>query len=51
MEAGAPRLHASIVGGCKTMSTRLAAVISMFNRPQDVLSHILVTDPRYENDG
>lgn len=46
-----PAVHASIAGGRKTMGTRLASVLSMFGRPQDELSHVLVTNPDYEGVG
>ena len=47
----APVVHASIAGGRKTMGTRLASVLSMFGRPQDELSHVLVTDRELEGAG
>ena len=46
-----PAVHASIAGGRKTMGTRLAGVLSMFGRPEDELSHVLVTNPDYEGPG
>ena len=48
---GKPALHVSIAGGRKTMGTRLAAVLSMFGRPQDELSHVLVTRREFEGKG
>ena len=50
-EDGQPPLHASIAGGRKSMSTRLASVMAMFGRPADTLSHVLVTKREYENEG
>lgn len=35
---GKPALHVSIAGGRKTMGTRLAAVLSMFGRPQGLVT-------------
>jgi CRISPR-associated protein (TIGR02584 family) len=40
-------LHVSIAGGRKTMGFLAGAVLSMFARQQDRLSHVLV-DPRFE---
>ena len=44
-------VHASIAGGRKTMGTRLAGVLAMFGRPQDELSHVLVTKRESEGSG
>lgn len=41
-------LHASIAGGRKTMGYYLGYALSLFGRPQDRLSHVLVEDP-YES--
>lgn len=41
-------LHASIAGGRKTMGVHLGHAMSLFARPQDRLSHVLVP-PEYEN--
>ncbi|GAB4218391.1 MAG: hypothetical protein Fur007_24000 [Rhodoferax sp.] len=41
-------LHASIAGGRKTMGFYLGYALSLFGRPQDRLSHVLVSDP-YES--
>ncbi len=38
-------LHASVAGGRKTMSVALALAMSLFGRPQDALSHVLVSPP------
>ncbi len=38
-------LHASIAGGRKTMGFYLGYALSLFGRPQDRLSHVLVNDP------
>ena len=40
-------LHASLAGGRKTMSFYLGYLMSIYARPQDVLSHVLV-DKQYE---
>lgn len=42
-EAGA--LHASIAGGRKTMGFYLGYALSLYGRPQDRLSHVLVSAP------
>jgi CRISPR-associated protein (TIGR02584 family) len=42
------RLHASIAGGRKTMGFYLGYLMSLFGRPQDELSHVLVNPARYE---
>lgn len=41
-------LHVSIAGGRKTMGYYLGYALSLFGRPQDRLSHVLVTAP-FEN--
>lgn len=41
-------LHVSLAGGRKTMGFYLGYALSLFGRPQDRLSHVLV-DPRFEN--
>ncbi len=38
-------LHASVAGGRKTMGVALALALSLLGRPQDVLSHVLVSPP------
>ena len=38
-------LHASIAGGRKTMGFYLGYALSLFGRPQDRLSHVLVSPP------
>lgn len=38
-------LHASIAGGRKTMGFLLGYALSLFARPQDRLSHVLVSEP------
>lgn len=38
-------LHASIAGGRKTMGFYLGYAMSLYGRPQDRLSHVLVSDP------
>lgn len=38
-------LHVSIAGGRKTMGFLLGYVLSLFGRPQDRLSHVLVSEP------
>lgn len=42
------RLHASMAGGRKTMSFFMGYVMSLFGRPEDELSHVLLHDERYE---
>lgn len=42
------RIHASIAGGRKTMGFYLGSVMSLFGRPQDELSHVLVNPAKYE---
>lgn len=41
-------LHASIAGGRKTMGFYLGYAVSLYGRPQDRLSHVLVSEP-YES--
>ncbi|MDQ6965188.1 MAG: CRISPR-associated ring nuclease Csm6, partial [Mariprofundales bacterium] len=41
-------IHASIAGGRKTMGFYLGYAMSLFGRPQDKLSHVLVAEP-YES--
>ena len=41
-------LHVSIAGGRKTMGFYLGYALSLFGRPQDRLSHVLVSEP-YES--
>ncbi len=41
-------LHVSIAGGRKTMGYYLGYALSLYGRPQDRLSHVLVS-PRYES--
>jgi CRISPR-associated protein (TIGR02584 family) len=41
-------IHASIAGGRKTMTFYLGYAMSLFGRPQDQLSHVLVSEP-YES--
>ncbi len=41
-------LHVSIAGGRKTMGYYLGYALSLFGRPQDRLSHVLVSEP-YES--
>ena len=38
-------VHASIAGGRKTMGFYLGYALSLFGRPQDRLSHVLVSEP------
>lgn len=40
----ATRVHASISGGRKTMSFYLGYAMSLFGRPQDVMTHVLVSE-------
>jgi CRISPR-associated protein (TIGR02584 family) len=42
------RLHASMAGGRKTMSFFMGYVMSLFGRPGDELSHVLLLDERFE---
>lgn len=39
------QLHVSIAGGRKTMGFYLGYALSLFGRPQDRLSHVLVSEP------
>lgn len=48
---GDSALHASIAGGCKTMGFYLGYALSLFGRPQDRLSHVLVSSPFESNQG
>ena len=41
----ATQLHVSIAGGRKTMSFLVGYALSLYGRPQDTLSHVLVNDP------
>ncbi|NMO74946.1 CRISPR-associated ring nuclease Csm6 [Vibrio breoganii] len=41
-------IHASLAGGRKTMGFTLGYAMSLFGRPQDCLSHVLVNEP-YES--
>ncbi len=43
--AGDGALHVSIAGGRKTMGFYLGYALSLFGRPQDRLSHVLVSEP------
>ena len=45
----APCLHASLAGGRKTMAAALTLVMSLHARPQDRMSHVLVSPP-YDRD-
>ncbi|MDP2830374.1 MAG: CRISPR-associated ring nuclease Csm6 [Sulfuricellaceae bacterium] len=47
-EADHTELHVSIAGGRKTMGYYLGYALSLYGRPQDRLSHVLVSDP-FEN--
>lgn len=38
-------IHASLAGGRKTMGFTLGYAMSLFGRPQDCLSHVLVNEP------
>ena len=42
-------VHASIAGGRKTMGFYLGYALSLFGRPQDRLSHVLVSSPFESN--
>lgn len=44
-EADDTELHISIAGGRKTMGYYLGYALSLFGRPQDRLSHVLVSSP------
>lgn len=41
-------LHASLAGGRKTMTFYIGYAMSLFGRPQDILSHVLISEG-YEN--
>lgn len=43
-------LHLSLAGGRKTQSYLAGAILSLFGRPQDRLSHVLVEPPELEED-
>ncbi|NCA70646.1 MAG: TIGR02584 family CRISPR-associated protein [Sphingobacteriia bacterium] len=45
----ATELHVSIAGGRKTMGYYLGYALSLYGRPQDRLSHVLVSDPYETN--
>jgi CRISPR-associated protein (TIGR02584 family) len=42
-------IHVSIAGGRKTMGYYLGYALSLYGRPQDRLSHVLVSDPYETN--
>jgi CRISPR-associated protein (TIGR02584 family) len=42
-------IHASIAGGRKSMSFYMGYAMSLLARPQDRMSHVLVTQPGYEH--
>lgn len=42
------RLHVSLAGGRKTMSFHAGAALSLYGRPQDRLSHVLLDPPEAE---
>ncbi len=44
-ESPETELHVSIAGGRKTMGYYLGYALSLYGRPQDRLSHVLVSDP------
>lgn len=44
-EDAATELHVSIAGGRKTLGYYLGYALSLYGRPQDRLSHVLVSDP------
>jgi CRISPR-associated protein (TIGR02584 family) len=48
-EDGACAVHASIAGGRKTMGFYLGYALSLYGRPQDRLSHVLISQP-FESD-
>lgn len=48
-EAAETELHISIAGGRKTMGYYLGYALSLYGRPQDRLSHVLVSDPYETN--
>ncbi len=48
-ENPATELHVSIAGGRKTMGYYLGYALSLYGRPQDRLSHVLVSEPYETN--
>lgn len=48
-QAPSNELHVSIAGGRKTMGYYLGYALSLYGRPQDRLSHVLVSDPYETN--
>jgi CRISPR-associated protein (TIGR02584 family) len=42
------RLHCSLAGGRKTMSSHMATVMTLCGRPQDILSHVLIRPETFE---
>lgn len=48
-EDEATELHVSIAGGRKTMGYYLGYALSLYGRPQDRLSHVLVSEPYETN--
>lgn len=48
-ESPETEIHASIAGGRKTMGFFLGYAMSLFGRPQDRLSHVLVSEPFESN--
>jgi len=48
-ETADSELHVSIAGGRKTMGYYLGYALSLYGRPQDRLSHVLVSDPYETN--
>ncbi len=48
-EAPDTELHVSIAGGRKTMGYYLGYALSLYGRPQDRLSHVLVSEPYETN--
>lgn len=48
-EDSTTELHVSIAGGRKTMGYYLGYALSLYGRPQDRLSHVLVSDPYETN--
>ena len=43
-----PRLHVSIAGGRKIMSFYMGYALSLLGRPEDELTHVLVSPPEFE---
>jgi CRISPR-associated protein Csx14 len=41
-------IHCSVAGGRKTMSLYLGCALQFYGRPQDTLSHVLVSPPEFE---